>query len=72
MADPPEGWNGWNWRPDLTEPNLEFYTRPGTFLDKFFRLATSVNRYDTEQEEWLRYGRKYYSIIDDTNDTKED
>ena len=69
---PPEGWKGWSWRPDLTEPNLNFYTRPGSFMDKFFTLAFSVNRFDSECEEWLRYGRNYYSIIKNTKDTKED
>ncbi len=66
MPDQPNNlWKAFWFQPDLTEPKIEFQVRAGTFLDKFFTLAIKTNRYDSEQEEWLRYGKQFYERKDD-------
>lgn len=38
-------------------------------MDKFFTLAVGTDRFDSEQEEWLRYGRRFIKEVDDDTDT---
>lgn len=62
MADNPHSKISiFNWCPDLTEPPVKISAKQGSFMETFLSKCISVNRYATEQEEWLRYGRKFYT-----------